>query len=311
MTDLDRPVLVVGESLVDVVEKSDGSVEEHAGGSPANVAVALARLGANVEIATAYADDRLGRLLDVRFAEAGVGFAGNPHVLGHTSSAVATLDATGAASYVFDIAGELALPAPTAAPMLIHTGSRGAVLEPGSKIVSDTIARLASTATVSYDINARPAATGVSARLVAQVESLAAASDVVKASDEDLVALYPGRDVEASAQHLLRLGAGAVVETRGEGGATCHTQKGRIDCPAERVTVSDTIGAGDSFCAAMLDGLRLQGLLGAENRHALRSLSLDDWVVVLRRAARAAAITVSRPGANPPSSAEVDAFEGA
>src|SRR3954449_8654341 len=127
MADPDRLILVAGESLVDVVKKSDGSVEEHAGGSPANVAVALARLGANVELATAYGDDRLGRLLDAHFAASGVGFAGDPHVLGHTSSAVATIDPTGAASYLFDIAGELVPPAPTVGPMLVHTGSLGAV----------------------------------------------------------------------------------------------------------------------------------------------------------------------------------------
>jgi fructokinase len=309
-TDPNRLVLVVGESLVDIVRKSDDSVEELAGGSPANVAVALARLGARVEFATAYAEDRLGRLLDAHFAASGVGLAGDPHVLGRTSSAVAMLDASGAASYDFDIAGELIAPAPTATPMLVHTGSLAAVLEPGSKVVSETAARLASTATVSYDINIRPAATGVGAELVRQVESLAAASDVVKASDEDLHALYSGRDVAGSARHLLDLGAGAVVETRGAGGATCHTIDGSIECRAEPVTVVDTIGAGDSFCAAMLDGLRLSGLLGAENRDALRSLPLDAWRAVLSRATRAAAITVARRGADPPTSSELDPPRG-
>jgi fructokinase len=305
MNDHDRPILVVGESLVDVVRGSDGSVEEHAGGSPANVAVALARLGANVELTTAYADDRLGKLLDVRFAEAGVRFAGDPHVLGHTSSAIASIDAAGAASYVFDIAGELARPAPSSAPLLIHTGSLAAVLEPGSATIAATIGRLAETATVSYDINARPAASGIGAEIVRRVEAIAAVSDIVKASDEDLATLYPDRDGPSSARHLLALGAGAVVETRGEGGSTCHTADGQIDCPAVPVRVVDTIGAGDSFCAAMLDGLRLQGLLGAEHRDDLRRLPLEAWELVLIRAARAAAITVSRPGADPPSSAEL------
>lgn len=308
MSDPARPILVIGESLVDVVKRSDGSMEEHPGGSPANVAVALARLGAHVELATAYADDRLGRLLDAHFADCGVRFAGNPHVLGHTSSAIATIDATGAASYLFDIAGELAAPAPSGAPVLVHVGSVAAVLEPGSTVVSETIARLAPTATVSYDINARPAASGSGAALVRRVEALAAASDVVKAADEDLLTLYPDRDVPASVQHLLDLGAGAVVETRGADGATCHTHHGRIDCPAGSATVVDTIGAGDSFCAALLDGLRLGGLLGAENRQALRALPLEVWGEVLARASRAAAITVSRQGADPPTSAELDAL---
>lgn len=307
MSDPDRPILVIGESLVDVVKRSDGSMEEHAGGSPANVAVALARLGAHVELATAYADDRLGRLLGAHFADSGVRLAGDPHVLSHTSSAIATIDATGAASYLFDIAGELAPPTPSAPPVLVHVGSLAAVLEPGAAIVAETIARLAPTATVSYDINTRPAASGTGAELVRRVEALAAASDVVKAADEDLLTLYPDRGVPASVQHLLDLGAGAVVETRGSDGATCHTHHGRIDCPAGSVSVVDTIGAGDSFCAALLDGLRLGRLLGAENRQALRSLPLEVWGEVLARAARAAAIAVSRPGADPPTSAELDA----
>ena len=307
MTGPERPILVVGESLGDIVKASDGAIVEHSGGSPANVAVALSRLGATVEITTAYAEDRLGRLVETYFSESGVGLAGDPHVVGHTSSAVATIDETGAATYLFDIAGDLPVPTPTAAPMLVHTGSLGAVLEPGARLVLDTIARLAPTATVSYDINARPGATGVSADLVRQVEAIAAASDVVKASDEDLEGLYPGREVALSAHHLLDLGAGAVVEARGAQGARCHTARGRIDCPSERVRVVDTIGAGDSFCAAMLDGLRRRGLLGAENRDALRSLPLDVWSQVLARATRAAAITVSRQGADTPTSAELDA----
>jgi fructokinase len=309
MTDPHRLILVVGESLVDVAKKSDGSIEEHPGGSPANVAVALARLGATVELGTAYAGDRLGRLLDAHFLQAGVGFAGDPHVLGHTSSAVATIDEAGAATYLFDIGGQLSRPLPSEEPVLVHTGSLAAVLEPGSLVVTETVARLAATATISYDINARPAATGVDAELVRQVEALVATSDVVKASDEDLVTLYPGRDVASSARHLLDLGAGAVVETRGAGGATCHTVRGRIECVADPVTVADTIGAGDSFCAAILDGLRLRGLLGAENREALGSLPLDTWREVLERAARAAAITVSRRGADPPTQVELDGLD--
>ncbi|WP_246000234.1 PfkB family carbohydrate kinase [Nocardioides pocheonensis] len=309
MTDPPRLILVVGESLVDVVKRSDGSIEEHPGGSPANVAVALARLGATVELGTAYSGDRLGRLLDKHFELAGVGFAGDPHVLGHTSSAVATIDEAGAATYLFDIGGQLTPPLPSEEPVLVHTGSLAAVLEPGCLVVAETVARLAATATISYDVNARPAATGVTAELVRQVESLAAASDVVKASDEDLVALYPGREAASSARHLLDLGAGAVVETRGAGGAACYTPGGRIECVAEPVTVADTIGAGDSFCAAMLDGLRLRGLLGAENREALRSLPLDAWREVLARATRAAAITVSRQGANPPTRVELDGLD--
>jgi len=302
-----RSVLVVGESLVDIVNNADGSVSEHPGGSPANVAVALARLGATVELATAYAADRLGALLHEHFTEAGITFAGDPHVLPRTSSAAATLDETGAASYVFDIAGDLPRPVPQGSPVLVHTGSLGAVMEPGARTVGETLRELGSSATVSYDINARPAATGVSPELVAHVEGIVALSDVVKASDEDLEVLFPDATVEATTQRLLGLGAGAVVVTWGGRGASCHTGEGTVEVAGEAVTVADTIGAGDSFCAAMLDGLRRSDLLGADRRDALRTLSLEAWREVIARANHAAAITVSRPGANPPTAAELDA----
>ncbi len=302
-----RSVLVIGECLVDIVNNSDGSVSEHPGGSPANVAVALARLGTPVELATAYADDRLGALLDQHLADSGVALAVDPHVLDHTSSAVATIGPTGSASYVFDIAGALPHPTPAEPPLLVHTGSLGAVMEPGAATVAATLAELAGASTVSYDVNARPAATGVSPELVAQVETLVALSDVVKASDEDLETFFPDASPEASAERLLSLGAGAVVVTWGGRGATCHTRAGSVETPSVKVDVADTIGAGDSFCAAMLDGLRRADLLGAERREALRALPLDAWRDIIARANRAAAITVSRPGANPPTEAELDA----
>jgi len=299
--------LVIGEALVDIVAQADGTSIEHPGGSPANVAVALARLGTTVGLATAYGDDRLGALLDQHFEDAGVTMVGDPHGLARTSSAVATIDATGAASYVFDLEWALRPPEPADPPLLVHTGSLGAVLEPGAGTVVATVARLADTATISYDINARPAATGVSADLVARVDALVAVCDVVKASDEDLEVLYPDAGVEEAVQRILALGAGAVVVTWGGNGASCFTAGGRIDSAAERVEVADTIGAGDSFCAALLDGLRRRDLLGAGRRAELRGLSLDGWGEVIARANRAAAITVSRPGANPPTADELEA----
>ena len=304
---MNRYALVIGESLVDIVSLTDGSSVEHPGGSPANVAVALARLGADVGLATAYADDRLGRLLDQHFADAGVSLVGDPHVLARTSSAVATLDESGAATYAFDLEWVLPPLPPSDDPAaLVHTGSLGAVMEPGAGTVAATVAELARTSTVSYDINARPAATGVDEGIVSRVEALVALSDVVKASDEDLEALYPGSAVEKTVRRLLGLGAGTVVVTWGGEGASCHTTAGSFEVAAERVDVADTIGAGDSFCAALLDGLRRRDLFGAARRPDLRSLPLDAWREVVERANRAAAITVSRPGANPPSEAELE-----
>jgi len=302
-------VLVVGEALVDIVRYADGSVHKHAGGSPANVAVALARLGHAVDLATSLGDDRLGTVLRRHFADAGVSLVGESSPSVRTSSALASLDETGAASYTFDLVWDLAPFEVDPAPVLVHTGSLGAVLLPGAETVASTLARLRSTATVSYDLNARPAATGVDAALLTRIERLVGLSDVVKASDEDLLALYPDRPVEAAAEHLLALGAGAVVVTWGARGAVCHTAAGVVEAPARRAKVADTIGAGDSFCAALLHGLLEHGLAGADHRAELAALSPDGWLSVLDQANRAAAITVSRPGADPPTRSELTAGE--
>src|SRR5262245_60171529 len=146
---MSETVLVIGESLVDIVHHADGRVVEHPGGSPANVAVGLVRLGTEVQLATAYADDRLGGILDRHFAASGVGLLGDPHCLDRTSSAAATLDGSGAASYVFDLAWHLPTPAPPELPALVHTGSIAAVLEPGASTVASALTSLGLGATVS------------------------------------------------------------------------------------------------------------------------------------------------------------------
>lgn len=299
--------LVLGESLVDVVVTRDETTEAHAGGSPGNVAVALSRLGVPVELTTAFADDEHGELVHSRLHAAGVTYAGEPRALPHTSTAIATLGADGSASYEFDVSGVLPEPPTSPARIHVHTGSIGAVLEPGRSVIERVVAAHAARATVSYDINARPALTGAGEQLVRLVEQTAAASDLVKCSDEDLVTVYPGSGVEDAAHHLLGLGPAAVVVTRGPDGATCFTAGGSYDVPGVEVAVADTIGAGDSFCAGLLDGLWREGCLGAGNRAMLRTAPETVWRRVLMRAHAVAAITVSRPGADPPTAAELPA----
>jgi len=283
-------VLVVGEALVDVVVDADGARTEHPGGSPANVAVALSRLERPVRFATAYADDAYGRLLADHLARAGVRSASDPHVLERTSSARATIGASGSASYEFDLdwrLGEVAV----GRPRWVHVGSIGAVLEPGADSVLALLRSLPGGVWVSYDVNARPALTGTGADVVARVEAVAALAHVVKVSDEDLEVLYPDRSLDDAAAHLLSLGAGAVALTRGGDGASWLTADGRVDVASRPVTVVDTIGAGDTFAAALIDAL-----WDGPDR---------DTAEVLAHAARAAAVTVSRAGANPPTRAEL------
>jgi fructokinase len=160
--------------------------------------------------------------------------------------------------------------------------------------------RLRATSTITYDVNARPAVTGTGPDLVARVERMAAVADLVKASDEDLEALYPGRTHLDSAAALLALGAGAVAVTRGGDGAFWLDRSGTVEIPARPVRVADTIGAGDTFGAGLIDALWQRGRLGADQRDQLGALPRHEVTEVLDHAARAAAITVSRPGADPP-----------
>lgn len=292
-----RSVLVVGESLVDIVHGPDGRTTEYAGGSAANVAVALARLGRPVRFVTAWADDERGGVLADHLTRAGVELASDPHVIARTATAAATIAANGAASYVFDLEWRIGDVA-TGDPAFVHLCSLGAVLEPGADQVLELVRGLRGTATVSYDINARPAITGAGPDVVALVERAAAVADLVKASDEDLDILYPGLGTDAAAAHLLTLGPTAVVVTRGGDGATWVGRDHTVEVASQPVAVADTIGAGDTFGAAVIDAVW--------DRGPLADLSTDEIAAVLAYAARAAAITVSRPGADPPYRSELD-----
>lgn len=301
----EQSVLVVGESLVDIVHAADGTTLEYAGGSAANVAVALARLGRRVRFATAWADDTRGAVLAAHLADAGVELAADPHVLARTATAAATIGADGAASYVFDLEWRLGEVAPEPAPIAVHVCSLGAVIEPGADQARELVERLRGIATISYDVNARPAITGTGPDVVALVERMVALSDVVKASDEDLANLYPDLELEAAAGHLLGLGPAVVVVTRGGAGASWFGDGVSAEVASLPVEVADTIGAGDTFGAATIDALWSRGLLGADHRDRLRALPADEAEEVLAHAARAAAVTVSRPGADPPYRSEL------
>lgn len=287
--------LVVGESLVDVVARADGSVVEHPGGSAANVAVALARLDRQVRFVTSYGDDARGRLIADHLERAGVELAIDPVILERTSSAAATIATDGSASYVFDLDWRIGVVGDEQ-PAFVHVCSIGAVLQPGCADVLALLDRLGASTFVSYDVNARPAITGTGPDVVAATEAVARRARLVKASDEDLEALYPTLGIDAAALHLCSLGAAAVVVTRGGGGATWFTADDEVTVRATPVVVADTIGAGDTFSAAMIDALWDDP----------RS-SFADPLEVMAHAARAAAVTVSRPGADPPYRSELTA----
>lgn len=305
----ERRVLVIGEALVDAVHRADGSVQEHPGGSPANVALGLGRLGRGVDLLTWYGDDDRGRRLRDHLEASAVAILPGSETAPRTSVATATVDAAGSATYEFDLSWHVPdrWTSPPAPPLAVHTGSIAAVLEPGASDVAAVLAAHRPSATITYDPNVRPSLMPAAHRTRGVVEELVALADVVKVSDEDLAWLDPDHHPLDVCRRWVRTGPAVVVLTRGGDGATALTVSGHeVDVAAPEVTVADTVGAGDSFMSALIDGLWSADLLGAERRTALRDAPDTTWQSVLTRCADVAAVTVSRPGADPPRAAELD-----
>lgn len=297
--------LVIGEALVDVVRRPDGSQEAHPGGSPANVALGLARLGRRAELLTHLADDEYGRLVRHHVESSGATIA-SASAAPSTSIATATLDAHGVATYDFDLTWDIEDDATTLPnPLIVHTGSIAAVLEPGATKVARLLVAVREGATVTYDPNVRPSLMGDRAEATVRIEHLVALSDVVKVSDEDLAWLFPGEQPADAAHRWLGLGPALVVVTLGAHGALAASRGGVTAVPPVSVAVVDTVGAGDSFMSGLIDGLWSHDLLGGARRDALHAVDSVTVGQILGRCARIAGITVSRAGANPPTLAEL------
>ncbi|MFD7530139.1 carbohydrate kinase [Streptomyces sp. NPDC059849] len=304
---LDRlDLLVIGECVADIVRLPGAADQVHPGGSPANVAYGLARLGHATTLLTQLGPDDNGRLIRDHLAGAGVEVR-TDDATAATPSAAVTLDGDGRAAYTFEIAWALGPVSLDRPPRHVHTGSIAAVMEPGAATVLGAVESLRTAASVSYDPNVRPELMGDHDSAVRRVERCVALSDVVKASDEDLEWLYPGQDPERVAERWLTAGPALVLVTRGGDGALAVLPWGRVTVDALPTEVVDTVGAGDAFMSGTLHALAGQGLLGADGRERLRSLDRTRVADVLRHAAASAAVTVARAGANPPDAAELKA----
>jgi fructokinase len=303
--------VVVGEALVDLVGQRGGrTFVAHPGGSPANVALGLARLGVPVTLMTRLGQDGLGEMVLEHLRASGVLVSADRTQGMSTSLAIATL-AAGVASYDFRIEWDM----PALAPLPIetrclHTGSLATALEPGNVNVIDLVERerTRGRVTISYDPNVRPALLSDVMQARSGIERLVALSDVVKVSDEDLRWLYPEQSDELVAQNWLRLGPGIVVVTRGGVGVYAVSAGLELRRPAVPIDLVDTVGAGDSFTSGLLEALHRADLLGGSRREAIAAVDESTLTSVVDAAALAAAITCSRPGADPPTRAEIDAL---
>ncbi|HEX3779915.1 MAG TPA: carbohydrate kinase [Pseudonocardiaceae bacterium] len=311
-------IVVGGEALVDLVPAPAtvhgelGPLLPRLGGGPYNTAVALGRLGAPVSFLSRISTDAFGDALVDRLRVAGVGLDLLQRGPEPTTLAVVTLAGDGSARYTFHVQGTADRlvadpgPLPTEATAL-SLGTLGLVLDPGASVYEAMLHREAAAGRLTVlDPNIR---SGLIADARAYRDRFATwLPDVglLKASVEDacwLADQAEDTDVLPVAGGWLKAGVGAVVLTRGSAGLTVLSEAvGRVDVPAERAAVADTIGAGDTVHAALLAWLTEHAVGSAA---AVRELSAEGWQEALRFAARAAAITVSRVGAEPPYAAEL------
>ena len=301
-------IVVSGEALMDVFDAgatpTGQSLDARIGGSPLNVAIGLVRLGQPAAFFGGIGRGFLGDRLQQALASEGVDLRCVRRVDAPTTLGLVGLDARGVADYAFYGNGaadrmlsvdDLAVVPEGAAAY--HFGSYAMVVQPVGGTYRALVQREWQRSLVAYDVNVR---TNVQPDLAVwrdSVDFMAARSALLKLSDEDFERLYPGANPQALAEHWLAQGAALVVLTRGGQGACAWTAAGRMDVAPVAVALVDTVGAGDTFQAALLAGLAERGLL---NREAIARLTPDVLGAVTAFAARAAALTCSRRGADLP-----------
>ena len=292
-------IWVCGEVLIDLIPGADGVRVPHVGGGPANTAKALARLGLDSYFIDGISTDEYGvaarkELLDDEVKLDLALTSDKP-----TCVANVTLDANGSASYIFEIDGTATfdfsldwLPDPSRhQPKALHIGTLVTIIQPGADVLYDWALQVAEFAPIVFDPNIRPSVMGDRDLYEAAVEKWAAISSIIKVSDDDLAWLFPGQSVSQVAERWIRDGAALVVVTRGSEGLIGFTADGSVEVPGVKIVVADTVGAGDTVGAIIVEAMVEKGIM---------ALTTDVLQEVLSRAAAAAAITCSRPGAQPP-----------
>jgi fructokinase len=305
-------ILCAGEALIDMLPRRTAEGEEafvpHAGGSVFNTAIALGRLGAGAGYLGGLSTDFMGEILAASLAASRVDASLCLRSPRPTTLAFVRL-VDGQASYAFydeGTAGRMldpaALPALPDDVQAVFFGGISLISEPCGTAYETLMAREAASRVTMIDPNIRTGFVTDEAAYRARLERMIAMADIVKVSDEDLGWLLGPGHISDRAGAILALGPKLVFVTEGGAGARAYTPEHEVKLHAEPVTVVDTVGAGDTFNAGILAELQKAGLLG---KPALARLSRGAIEAALSMAIRAAAVTVSRAGANPPWAHEI------
>lgn len=307
-------IAVLGEALIDFIAGEDGAYRPHLGGSPYNVAIGLARQGIGVRYLSSLSDDNFGDQLYQSLLQEGVLLPLKRRSLWPTSLALVTLNDDGQPAYRLyregiadkDTSYEEIVDNLPEDLRVFHTGSLAITPSQLPKIrrVFDLMRDRG--VLVSIDINIRIRASIDRQKYVAGVRSLLGSADIVKASDEDLLALELGDDTRTSAEIAHgEMNGGVLVLTEGDGGAIVYTDKGRTTQGSFSIpAVVDTVGAGDTFHSAFLAYLSRNNELA----NPVTDIPIETLSNALKYACAAAAINVTRAGCSPPTYEEVTEF---
>jgi fructokinase len=308
-------LLSCGDALIDFlpVKSADGrdAIVPVVGGSCLNIAIGMARLGVDAGFVGGISTDLFGRMIADHAVASGVELRYATRSAHHSTLAFVRTVA-GEPQYAFynaDTASRNWIHRSGSIPLgeidAIHVGSTTLVDDSSAAQTFALVREAGESATISFDPNCRPNLIRDKAEYVARMAAFAAAADVIRMSDVDFEYLYGDCDFAGRAKSMIAAGAGLVVVTRGMRGVQAwHSEAGALEAEAPKVTVVDTIGAGDSFQAALLYALHA---LGRVRTGPLREMTADELRRALSFASICAAITCGRIGADPPWRADVDA----
>ena len=300
---MSNQVWVCGEVLIDLIP--DGTERRAVvGGGPANTAKALSKLGISTQFIDGISTDKYGQMALSELEKDGVlldfvKFSDKP-----TCLAIISLNSKGGATYEFVIDNTATfdfshswLPDPmNIKPSLLHIGTLVTAIEPAATVLFEWANKVAKVAPIVFDPNIRPAVMNNRGEYVKQVERWVGISSSVKVSDDDIYWLYPGQDLDKVAKRWLGMGPKLIVVTFGDKGLAGYRENSKISVDAKKVVVADTVGAGDTVGAILVEAIIEDGL---------DKLTDERLSMMLDRAAKAAAITVSRSGALPPGRDEI------